>query len=170
MLFCLHCFHLLDSLFFPSLLSFSALQDSLNQNFLLVISHREAQRDYSLNFPGSKTIQEVRRGSRTKALTMNDSHRPVQKLSVTHPQALTCIILLRLILISPKHGFPSICQTLLVYLRHRFIIHHKWSHFRPHNYSHSCGPVQPPLFLPLPVYTGSPPPPPSLQTADGEAV
>lgn len=39
----------------------SALQDSLNQNFLLIISHREAQRDYSLNFPGSKTIQEVKR-------------------------------------------------------------------------------------------------------------
>ncbi|XP_043985909.1 FAS-associated factor 1 [Gambusia affinis] len=39
----------------------SALQDSLNQNFLLVISHREAQRDYNLNFPGSKTIQEVKR-------------------------------------------------------------------------------------------------------------
>ncbi|KAF3834732.1 hypothetical protein F7725_027290 [Dissostichus mawsoni] len=37
------------------------LQESLNQNFLLVISHREAQRDYSLNFPGSKTIQEVKR-------------------------------------------------------------------------------------------------------------
>lgn len=39
----------------------SALQDSLNQNFLLIISHREAQRDYSLNFPGSRTIQEVKR-------------------------------------------------------------------------------------------------------------
>ncbi|XP_010793860.1 FAS-associated factor 1 [Notothenia coriiceps] len=39
----------------------SGLQESLNQNFLLVISHREAQRDYSLNFPGSKTIQEVKR-------------------------------------------------------------------------------------------------------------
>ncbi|XP_077964581.1 FAS-associated factor 1 isoform X1 [Gasterosteus aculeatus] len=39
----------------------SDLQDSLNQNFLLVISHREAQRDYSLNFPGSRTIQEVKR-------------------------------------------------------------------------------------------------------------
>ncbi|XP_066547736.1 FAS-associated factor 1 [Amia ocellicauda] len=39
----------------------SAQQESLNQNFLLVISHREAQRDYSLNFPGSKTIQEVKR-------------------------------------------------------------------------------------------------------------
>nr|XP_019936993.1 PREDICTED: FAS-associated factor 1 [Paralichthys olivaceus] len=39
----------------------SPLEDSLNQNFLLVISHREAQRDYSLNFPGSKTIQEVKR-------------------------------------------------------------------------------------------------------------
>uniref|UniRef100_A0A3Q1IYZ2 UBX domain-containing protein n=1 Tax=Anabas testudineus TaxID=64144 RepID=A0A3Q1IYZ2_ANATE len=37
----------------------SALQESLNQNFLLVISHREAQRDYSLNFPGSRTIQEM---------------------------------------------------------------------------------------------------------------
>ncbi|KAF7667085.1 hypothetical protein LDENG_00078900 [Lucifuga dentata] len=39
----------------------SALQESLNQNFLLVISHHEAQRDYSLNFPGSRTIQEVKR-------------------------------------------------------------------------------------------------------------
>ncbi|KAM3876036.1 FAS-associated factor 1 [Diretmus argenteus] len=39
----------------------SAIQESLNQNFLLVISHREAQRDYSLNFPGSRTIQEVKR-------------------------------------------------------------------------------------------------------------
>lgn len=39
----------------------SALQESLNQNFLLVISHREAQRDYSLNFPGTRTIQEVKR-------------------------------------------------------------------------------------------------------------
>lgn len=39
----------------------SALQESLNQNFLLIISHREAQRDYNLNFPGSRTIQEVKR-------------------------------------------------------------------------------------------------------------
>uniref|UniRef100_A0A8C9WR96 Fas (TNFRSF6) associated factor 1 n=1 Tax=Scleropages formosus TaxID=113540 RepID=A0A8C9WR96_SCLFO len=39
----------------------SALQESLNQNFLLVVSHREAQRDYSLNFPGSRTVQEVKR-------------------------------------------------------------------------------------------------------------
>uniref|UniRef100_A0A3Q3XDZ4 Uncharacterized protein n=1 Tax=Mola mola TaxID=94237 RepID=A0A3Q3XDZ4_MOLML len=39
----------------------SVLQESLNQNFLLVISHREAQKDYSLNFPGSRTIQEVKR-------------------------------------------------------------------------------------------------------------
>lgn len=39
----------------------SALQESLNQNFLLVISHREAQRDYNLNFPGTRTIQEVKR-------------------------------------------------------------------------------------------------------------
>uniref|UniRef100_A0A3P8XVE1 UBX domain-containing protein n=1 Tax=Esox lucius TaxID=8010 RepID=A0A3P8XVE1_ESOLU len=37
----------------------SVLQESLNQNFLLVINHREAQRDYSLNFPGSRTIQEM---------------------------------------------------------------------------------------------------------------
>ncbi|XP_061594227.1 FAS-associated factor 1 [Cololabis saira] len=39
----------------------SGLPESLSQNFLLVISHREAQRDYSLNFPGSRTIQEVKR-------------------------------------------------------------------------------------------------------------
>ncbi|XP_016886686.1 FAS-associated factor 1 isoform X2 [Cynoglossus semilaevis] len=39
----------------------SALQDSLNQNFLLVINHREAQKNYNLNFPGSRTIQEVKR-------------------------------------------------------------------------------------------------------------
>uniref|UniRef100_A0A8C6Q445 Fas associated factor 1 n=1 Tax=Nothobranchius furzeri TaxID=105023 RepID=A0A8C6Q445_NOTFU len=37
----------------------SALQESLNQNFLLIVSHREAQRDYNLNFPGSRTIQEM---------------------------------------------------------------------------------------------------------------
>uniref|UniRef100_A0A673MWN4 FAS-associated factor 1-like n=1 Tax=Sinocyclocheilus rhinocerous TaxID=307959 RepID=A0A673MWN4_9TELE len=37
------------------------LQGLSNQNYLLVISHREAQRDYSLNFPASKTIQEVKR-------------------------------------------------------------------------------------------------------------
>uniref|UniRef100_A0A3Q3JTW7 UBX domain-containing protein n=1 Tax=Monopterus albus TaxID=43700 RepID=A0A3Q3JTW7_MONAL len=39
----------------------SALQESLNQNFLLIISKKKAQRDYSLNFPGSRTIQEVKR-------------------------------------------------------------------------------------------------------------
>lgn len=39
----------------------SAHQGLSNQNYLLVISHREAQRDYSLNFPASKTIQEVKR-------------------------------------------------------------------------------------------------------------
>uniref|UniRef100_A0A673MZH5 FAS-associated factor 1-like n=1 Tax=Sinocyclocheilus rhinocerous TaxID=307959 RepID=A0A673MZH5_9TELE len=37
----------------------SAQQGLSNQNYLLVISHREAQRDYSLNFPASKTIQEI---------------------------------------------------------------------------------------------------------------
>uniref|UniRef100_A0A4W4DTG2 UBX domain-containing protein n=1 Tax=Electrophorus electricus TaxID=8005 RepID=A0A4W4DTG2_ELEEL len=36
-------------------------QESLNQNYLLVITHREAQREYSLNFPGSRTVQEVKR-------------------------------------------------------------------------------------------------------------
>ncbi|XP_061744494.1 FAS-associated factor 1 isoform X2 [Nerophis ophidion] len=39
----------------------SVLPDSINQNFLLIISHHEAQRDYNLNFPGSRTIQEVKR-------------------------------------------------------------------------------------------------------------
>uniref|UniRef100_A0AAY4C5R5 UBX domain-containing protein n=1 Tax=Denticeps clupeoides TaxID=299321 RepID=A0AAY4C5R5_9TELE len=39
----------------------TALQETLNQNFLLVITHREAQRDYNLHFPGTKTIQEVKR-------------------------------------------------------------------------------------------------------------
>uniref|UniRef100_A0A8C5BF83 Fas (TNFRSF6) associated factor 1 n=1 Tax=Gadus morhua TaxID=8049 RepID=A0A8C5BF83_GADMO len=37
----------------------SALPDSLNQNYLLVISHRETQKEYSLNFPGTRTIQEM---------------------------------------------------------------------------------------------------------------
>uniref|UniRef100_A0A672K6Q4 FAS-associated factor 1-like n=1 Tax=Sinocyclocheilus grahami TaxID=75366 RepID=A0A672K6Q4_SINGR len=40
---------------------FSAQQGLSSQNYLLVISHREAQRDYNLNFPASKTIQEVKR-------------------------------------------------------------------------------------------------------------
>uniref|UniRef100_A0A8C5R4M7 DMRT like family A2 n=1 Tax=Leptobrachium leishanense TaxID=445787 RepID=A0A8C5R4M7_9ANUR len=39
----------------------SALQESLNQNYLLIITHREVQRDYSLHFSGSCTIQEVKR-------------------------------------------------------------------------------------------------------------
>uniref|UniRef100_A0A671P318 FAS-associated factor 1-like n=1 Tax=Sinocyclocheilus anshuiensis TaxID=1608454 RepID=A0A671P318_9TELE len=41
--------------------SSSAQQGLSSQNYLLVISHREAQRDYSLHFPASKTIQEVKR-------------------------------------------------------------------------------------------------------------
>ncbi|XP_053549470.1 FAS-associated factor 1 [Bombina bombina] len=39
----------------------SALQESLNQNFMLSITHRELQRDYNLRFSGSCTIQEVKR-------------------------------------------------------------------------------------------------------------
>uniref|UniRef100_A0AAR2M5B0 UBX domain-containing protein n=1 Tax=Pygocentrus nattereri TaxID=42514 RepID=A0AAR2M5B0_PYGNA len=39
----------------------SVQQESLNQNYLLIISHREAQREYSLNFPATRTIQEVKR-------------------------------------------------------------------------------------------------------------
>ncbi|KAM9475178.1 FAS-associated factor 1 isoform 1-T2 [Clarias gariepinus] len=39
----------------------SVQQESLNQNYLLIVSHREAQKEYSLNFPGSRTIQEVKR-------------------------------------------------------------------------------------------------------------
>uniref|UniRef100_A0A8D0RAR3 UBX domain-containing protein n=1 Tax=Sus scrofa TaxID=9823 RepID=A0A8D0RAR3_PIG len=38
---------------------FSALQESLNQNFMLIITHREVQREYNLNFSGSSTIQEM---------------------------------------------------------------------------------------------------------------
>ncbi|KAJ1139215.1 hypothetical protein NDU88_005590 [Pleurodeles waltl] len=47
----------------PPLLSShsSALQESLNQNFMLIVTHREAQREYNLNFSGSSTIQEVKR-------------------------------------------------------------------------------------------------------------
>uniref|UniRef100_A0AAR2LQL9 UBX domain-containing protein n=1 Tax=Pygocentrus nattereri TaxID=42514 RepID=A0AAR2LQL9_PYGNA len=41
--------------------SSSLCQESLNQNYLLIISHREAQREYSLNFPATRTIQEVKR-------------------------------------------------------------------------------------------------------------
>ncbi|KAI4902170.1 hypothetical protein NFI96_030364 [Prochilodus magdalenae] len=41
--------------------SSSVQQESLNQNYLLIISHREAQREYSLNFPATRTIQEVKR-------------------------------------------------------------------------------------------------------------
>uniref|UniRef100_V9KLB1 Fas (TNFRSF6) associated factor 1 n=4 Tax=Callorhinchus milii TaxID=7868 RepID=V9KLB1_CALMI len=45
----------------PATSQASTLQESLNQNFMLIITHREAQRDYSLNFPGTRTIQEVKR-------------------------------------------------------------------------------------------------------------
>ncbi|OCT82730.1 hypothetical protein XELAEV_18025263mg [Xenopus laevis] len=39
----------------------SAQQESLNKNYLLIITHREVQREYSLHFSGSCTIQEVKR-------------------------------------------------------------------------------------------------------------
>ncbi|XP_067846337.1 FAS-associated factor 1 [Heptranchias perlo] len=45
----------------PATSQSSALPESLNQNFMLIITHREAQRDYSLNFPGTRTVQEVKR-------------------------------------------------------------------------------------------------------------
>ncbi|XP_038616151.1 FAS-associated factor 1 [Tachyglossus aculeatus] len=46
----------------PSSASHSgALQESLNQNFMLIVTHREVQREYNLNFSGSSTIQEVKR-------------------------------------------------------------------------------------------------------------
>uniref|UniRef100_W5LGS3 Fas (TNFRSF6) associated factor 1 n=1 Tax=Astyanax mexicanus TaxID=7994 RepID=W5LGS3_ASTMX len=45
----------------PPLPHHSVQQESLNQNYLLIISHREAQREYSLNFPATRTIQEVKR-------------------------------------------------------------------------------------------------------------
>lgn len=45
----------------PATSQSSALQESLNENFMLIITHREAQRDYSLNFPGTRTVQEVKR-------------------------------------------------------------------------------------------------------------
>ncbi|XP_075472425.1 FAS-associated factor 1 isoform X2 [Ascaphus truei] len=38
-----------------------ALQESLTQNFMLIITHREVQREYNLHFSGSCTIQEVKR-------------------------------------------------------------------------------------------------------------
>ncbi|XP_074076951.1 FAS-associated factor 1-like [Macrotis lagotis] len=45
----------------PSSSQAGALQESLNQNFMLIVTHREVQREYSLNFSGSSTIQEVKR-------------------------------------------------------------------------------------------------------------
>ncbi|RMC08673.1 hypothetical protein DUI87_14921 [Hirundo rustica rustica] len=45
----------------PSSSHSGALQESLNQNFMLIVTHREVQREYNLNFSGSSTIQEVKR-------------------------------------------------------------------------------------------------------------
>ncbi|KFP38975.1 FAS-associated factor 1, partial [Chlamydotis macqueenii] len=45
----------------PSSSHSGALQESLNQNFMLIITHREVQREYNLNFSGRSTIQEVKR-------------------------------------------------------------------------------------------------------------
>ncbi|XP_023674860.1 FAS-associated factor 1-like isoform X2 [Paramormyrops kingsleyae] len=36
-------------------------EEALSQNFVLVVNHQETGRDYSLNFPGDRTIQEVKR-------------------------------------------------------------------------------------------------------------
>uniref|UniRef100_S4R717 Ubiquitin-like domain-containing protein n=1 Tax=Petromyzon marinus TaxID=7757 RepID=S4R717_PETMA len=38
----------------------SALTDRINQTFLLIVRHREAQREYKLNFPGARTIRDVK--------------------------------------------------------------------------------------------------------------
>ncbi|KAL2301896.1 hypothetical protein Nmel_011297, partial [Mimus melanotis] len=43
----------------PSSSHSGALQESLNQNFMLIVTHREVQREYNLNFSGSSTIQEA---------------------------------------------------------------------------------------------------------------
>ncbi|XP_064927467.1 FAS-associated factor 1 isoform X5 [Columba livia] len=43
----------------PSSAHSGALQESLNQNFMLIVTHREVQREYNLNFSGSSTIQEM---------------------------------------------------------------------------------------------------------------
>ncbi|KAM3915405.1 FAS-associated factor 1 [Leptodactylus fuscus] len=39
----------------------SSQQESLNQNYMLIITHREVKREYNLQFSGSCTIQEVKR-------------------------------------------------------------------------------------------------------------
>lgn len=157
----LHVFHVyfiltvLTHAHYSFFFSLSALQESLNQNFLLIISHRETKKDYSLNFPGSRTIQEVSHKCawtfRTSSPSETSTWPPylqshTKKLSVTRSQAY--IILLYHILVSPN-SFHSIGQTPLAYLSHRFIIHYKWSHFQAHNYSRSCGLVQPRLSLPI---------------------
>ncbi|XP_063795634.1 FAS-associated factor 1 isoform X2 [Pseudophryne corroboree] len=46
----------------PSMSSQSgSQQESLNQNYMLIITHREVQKEYNLQFSGSCTIQEVKR-------------------------------------------------------------------------------------------------------------
>ncbi|XP_041064566.1 FAS-associated factor 1 isoform X3 [Carcharodon carcharias] len=60
----------------PATSQSSALQESLNQNFMLIITHREAQRDYSLNFPGTRTVQEV-------ALAAAGLNYPCHRLTVS---------------------------------------------------------------------------------------
>lgn len=132
----------------------SSLPDSLNQNFLLVISHHEAQRDYSLNFPGSRTIQEVKWNQGTRADTHPRLHAVVHMGSVgsfkyapLHAWTLAYVIFWCSGF--PSRSFRSICWTSLVYRNHRFIIHCKWSHYHVHNYTCSCGPVQLPV-LPHP--------------------
>ncbi|XP_044156751.1 FAS-associated factor 1 isoform X1 [Bufo gargarizans] len=39
----------------------SSQQESLNQNYMLIITHREVKREYNLQFSGNCTIQEVKR-------------------------------------------------------------------------------------------------------------
>lgn len=95
--------------------SFSALQESLNQNFLLIISHREAQRDYSLNFPGSRTIQEVwhQLAHRLWSCRASESHftfpSPWKPLP-THPQAYMFMLLLYSILVSHNTAFIPLAK------------------------------------------------------------
>ncbi|ELW71966.1 FAS-associated factor 1 [Tupaia chinensis] len=52
-----------------------ALQESSNQNFMLIITHQDVQREYSLNLSGSSTIQEEKTAAEQLKSHMPDFRR-----------------------------------------------------------------------------------------------
>ncbi len=55
---------MLKSLLLPGLFSSASIMDRLSQMFTLRVKYKDKGEQFTLNFPGSKTVQEVRQVNR----------------------------------------------------------------------------------------------------------